>query len=190
MTRTFIVAALALGSAAILSTGAFAAEAVIGGKLAPYCYQIAETGGDAQAGVDVCSRALRTDSLGAHDRAATLVNLGVLQSRLDDHHAALATYDKALQTDGALAEAYVDRSAALIALKDYSAAYESADKGLSLGTRTPELAYYNRAIAEEGMGNNLAAYHDLRQAVALTPGFTRAADELKRFHVVRASGSA
>jgi len=81
MMRSSFIAVLALGSAALFVGQANAAEAVIGGKLAPSCYQTAETGGNVQHGIDLCSRALETDVLDSHDRSATYINLGVLQAR-------------------------------------------------------------------------------------------------------------
>jgi tetratricopeptide (TPR) repeat protein len=187
MTRISIIATLAIMGVAGWANTSGAAEAVIGGKVASNCYQIAETNGDAHQGVAICELALEKDSLNAHDRASTFVNLGVLQARLSNEMAALASYDKALKEDSSLAEAYVDRSSALIALKDYRAALDSANQAISTGPREPELAYFNRAIAEEGLGNLSAAYSDLKQTEALTPGFTQATEELKRFHVVRAA---
>lgn len=184
MIRTSFIAALALGGAALVTGQALAAEAVIGGKLAPSCYQIAEAGGDAQHGIDICTRALEADVLDSHDRAATYVNLGVLQARAGDRQSALESYDKAVAGDADIAEAYVDRSSTLIALKDYSGALNDAQKGISMGARFPEVALYNRAVAEEGLGDYTSAYRDLRQAVSLVPGFTQATQELKHFKVV------
>ena len=184
MMRLSFIAVLALGSAALFVGQANAAEAVIGGKLAPSCYQIAETGGDAHHGIDLCSRALETDVLDSHDRSATYINLGVLQARAGDRQSALDSYNKAVTGDADIAEAYVDRSSTLIAMKDYSGALADAQKGISMGARFPEVALYNRAVAEEGLGDFTSAYRDLRQAVSLVPGFTQAKQELRHFKLV------
>jgi hypothetical protein len=53
-----------------------------------------------------------------------------------------------------------------------------------MGARFPEVALYNRAVAEEGLGDFTSAYRDLRQAVSLVPGFTQAKQELRHFKLV------
>ena len=184
MMRSSFIAVLAVGSTALFVGQANAAEAVIGGKLAPSCYQIAEGSGDALHGIDICTRALRTDVLDSHDRSATYVNLGVLQARAGDRQSALESYDKAVAGDANIAEAYVDRSSILIALKDYSGALSNVQKGISMGARFPEVALFDRAVAEEGLGDFTSAYRDLKQAVSLAPGFTEAKEELSHFKVV------
>lgn len=79
----------------------------------------------------------------------------------------------------------MDRGAALIALKEYDAAIKDIDKGLSLGAKQPEVAYYDRAMANEAIGDIPGAYKDYQQSLAAQPDFTPASDELKRFKVVR-----
>ena len=184
MIRSSFIAVLALGSAALFVGHANAAEAVIGGKLAPSCYAMAEGSGEALHGIDICNRALQTDMLDTHDRAATYVNLGVLQARAGDRQSALASYNRAMEGDADIAEAYVDRSSTLIAMKDYSGALTDVQKGITMGARFPEIALYNRGVAEEGLGDFTSAYRDLKQAASLAPGFTQAKQELRHFKVV------
>jgi len=83
-----------------------------------------------------------------------------------------------------LAEGYVDRGATLIAQKRYADAIKDINKGIALGAKQPHIAYFDRAIADEALGNLQAAYDDYRQALTLAPNFTLASDELKRFKVI------
>ncbi len=71
-----------------------------------------------------------------------------------------------------------------IAHRQFADAILNINKGLKLGTKKPYLAYYDRAMASEALGNLQAAYDDYRQALQIDPSFTKASDELKRFKVV------
>jgi hypothetical protein len=57
--------------------------------------------------------------------------------------------------------------------------------GLDLGPTYPFVGYYNRAVAEQLMGNNKEAYLDYKKTLELEPKFTPAADRLKDFVVIR-----
>ena len=63
-------------------------------------------------------------------------------------------------------------------------ALDDIEKGIALGISSPQIGYYDRAIANEALGNFKAAYEDYRQALTLAPDFTRASDQLKRFRIV------
>jgi tetratricopeptide (TPR) repeat protein len=73
----------------------------------------------------------------------------------------------------------------MIALRRYDDAITDIDKGISLGTNRPQIAYYDRGIADEALGNIRAAYTDYKKAVELKPDFSLAAEQLTRFRVVR-----
>lgn len=173
-------------SLVLVAAPAHASVSVFGNGLAHDCYVAAEH--DNGRGEETCTIALDNDPLSPRDRAATFVNRGVLRTGLRRYAAALADYEQAITygdhlSPADLGVAYVDRASILNALGRYREARESADKGLGLGTLKPEIAYYVRAVAEEELGDLKAAYFDYKQAVALQPGFTLAAEQLKRFHV-------
>lgn len=178
----------ALGAGLALSQ-ANATAVVVGNGLAHSCYVIAQYNGDPREGMEVCTRALEQMPMSKMDRASTLVNRGVLRVKLGQPYDALADYERAIAIEPTLAQAYVDRSAALISLKRYDEAVKSADEGLSRKPTQPEIAYYNRAVAEEALGNVKGAYQDFKQAVALVPEFTAASEQLKQFRVVDQNGS-
>ena len=83
-----------------------------------------------------------------------------------------------------MGEGYLNRGAAFIGQKRFSEALTDIDRGLKLGVSRPEIGYYDRAIANEALGNVKAAYDDYRQALAIEPRFERASEQLKRFKVV------
>ena len=60
---------------------------------------------------------------------------------------------------------------------------EQIDRGLALGVREPQKAWYNRGVANEGLGDLTAAYRDYSRAAELDPEWTAPKSELARFSV-------
>jgi len=185
MFREAVVLLIAGLGAAALSAPADAAISVLNGTLAQSCYQAAEFGGSSIEGVRLCSLALQETALSSRDRAATYINLGIVRGRSGDAEGALDSYNRGLDIDPSLGEGYVDRGAVQIMLKNYQAAIADITKGLSLNANKPEIAYYDRAIANEAVGNIRDAYIDYKKAVELRPDFALASDALARFKVIR-----
>ncbi|HEY8947425.1 MAG TPA: hypothetical protein VIM56_00930 [Rhizomicrobium sp.] len=182
--RAAAIAVLGLGFVG-LGVPADAAVSVLNGTLAGSCYQAAEYGGSSLEGVRLCSLALQETALSSRDRAATYINLGIVKARSDDPEGALDSYNRGLAIDPSLGEGYVDRGSVQIMLKNYQAAIADITKGLALNANKPEIAYYDRAIANEAVGNIRDAYIDYKKAVEIRPDFALANDQLSRFKVVR-----
>jgi len=174
---------IAAGCAAFLSSPTQAAITVIGPGPAQICYQAAEMEASASDYLTYCNQALAS-VLDNDDRAATYINRGVLKLSVNDFDSAALDFKAGLALNASLGEGYIDLGAVLIARHQYADAILNINKGLKLGTKKPHLAYYDRAMADEALGNLQAAYDDYRQAVQLAPDFTRASDELKRFKIV------
>jgi tetratricopeptide (TPR) repeat protein len=168
---------------AFCASGAQAAVTVIGSGSAQLCYQAADNGRASRESLDYCNDAL-LGALTRDDRAATHINRGVIELAMMRTNAAQDDFNAGLAINASLGEGYVDRGATLIAQKKFAEAILDINKGLSLGAKEPHIAYYDRAVAEEGLGNLKAAYDDYRQALIVQPDFTRASDELKRFKIV------
>jgi tetratricopeptide (TPR) repeat protein len=164
---------------------ASAAISVIGNTISASCYQAAEFDGKSLDGIATCTRALDQTTLTTHDRAATLINRGILKARNNDIQGALDDYNDGLTLDGSLGEGYVDRGAMEIFQRDFSTALADIDKGIGLNAARLEIAYYDRGIANEALGNVRDAYEDYKKAVELQPTFQLANDQLLRFKVVR-----
>ncbi len=174
---------LASAFAALFFSPAQAAVSVIGGGNAELCYQAADTGQSPLDYMVYCDEAL-AGALSNTDRAATYVNRGVLKLAINSIDGASADFNASIGLNNKLGEAYVDRGATLIAKKQYAEALADINMGLMLGTKEAHLAYYDRAMADEALGNLQAAYDDYRKALSLQPDFAPASDELKRFKVV------
>jgi tetratricopeptide (TPR) repeat protein len=162
-----------------------AAVSVVGAGTAHTCYVQAEHGNDLKAGIAICTDALKNEVLSRIDRASTLVNRAILRARLADTDGAMADYAEALSLGSNDVEVYLNRSATLIALKRYSEALRDADQAVALHPARIEIAYYNRALANEALGNVGAAYQDYKAALQAEPQFKAAAERLAHFHVVQ-----
>jgi len=182
---TRLLRALCIGliAGSFSAGGASAAVTVIGSGSAQLCYQAADQGKLSRQAIDYCDDAL-SGALTSDDRAATYVNRGVLELAMTRVNAAQADFNSGLAINGNLGEAYVDRGATLIAQKKFADAIIDINKGLSLNAKQPHIAYYDRAVADEALGNLKAAYDDYRQALIVRPDFKQASDELKRFKIV------
>lgn len=181
MRSNFLFAAAAL----LASTPAVGAVSTIGNSAARSCYLAAETRGAPTMDVlRFCDDALRQDALGRDELVATLVNRGILKSRLGDLDGAISDYDAALGRDPDEAEAYLNKGFALLNLPESGEqAKPLFDTALAKKTRRPELAYYGRGIANELTGEVRAAYQDYRQASRLDPKWRQPKVELARFRV-------
>lgn len=181
--RIFALSAIS-AIAALAGSDADAAITVFGPGPAQLCYQGADDGGDAMFYITYCDEAL-AGVLTTRDRAATFINRGVLKLSLSHSADALTDFNSGLGIDPDLAEGYVDRGASLIAQKQFTAAIRDIDKGLSLGAKKPQIAYYDRAMADEAVGDIPGAYKDYQQSLAAQPDFAPATKQLKRFKVVQ-----
>ena len=178
------LSALAAAACTLLfAPSAQAAVTVFGGGAAQYCFNAADEGITSTDYLFFCNEAL-AGQLTDHDRAATYINRGIIRLHTYQAVAATADFNAGLAINPNIGEGYVDRGAALVMRHEYAQAIADINKGLELGTREAYRAYYNRAMAAEGLGNLQGAYNDYRKALELEPGFTRAADELKRFKIV------
>jgi tetratricopeptide (TPR) repeat protein len=171
-----------------IPAAASAAAVVIGAGNARSCYEAAAAVIDRARGGGYCDVALNEDNLSDSDRAATLVNRGIVRLRRHDIARAIADFDAATAIEPGLAEAYVNKGVALVNSGDDAGAIGLLTRGLELRTAKPEVAYFSRAVAYELRGEVRRAYDDYRMAAQLRPGWSEPRDELKRFSVT--SGSA
>jgi tetratricopeptide (TPR) repeat protein len=182
------VSMLAFLAGALSISGAQAAETVIGGGAAQSCYEGADKGLSPHEYIPICNMAL-IDILTPRDRAATLVNRGILKLASKDAKGSYADFNAGLSLRSDMAEGYVDRGASLIMLRRYDEALAEITKGISMNAKRPQLAYYDRGLANEALGNIQAAYEDYKQAQLIDPNFEEPGNELKRFHVTVKTGT-
>lgn len=186
MSPKAVFAFAALSSLLALSAGpASAAAFVLGGGMANACSKAALEGRDDRASLELCNQALESQPLVGRDRAGTFVNRGVIQLRRKAYADAQRDFDAALRIEPEFGEAFVNRGAALVAQRRYREGVAEIDRGLALGPDEPEKAYFNRAIAWEGLDDMKAAWLDYQKALELRPDWEAPRRELLRFSVSR-----
>lgn len=180
---------LFLAAAALSGLAATAAHSqavtVLGGGMARLCSYAALAGHDDPAAEANCTTALSTEALSPLDRAGTLVNRGVMKLRRKEFAGASADFDRALQAKPDLGEAFLNRGAAALGARRFADSLSDLGRAIELGVQEPEKAYYNRALAYEGLDNLKAAYFDYQKAVELKPEWDAPKNELARFTVER-----
>lgn len=181
----------ALAAGALIAAMAFAGPAtaavtILGGGLGRECYVAAELKKDTSSSLEVCSRALQDELMSRRDRAATLVNRGIIRMQARSLDSAVSDYKEAIRTEPRLAEAHVNLGIALLHSggRDKEA-IASLTRGLDMKPSRPEVALYTRAVAYEMVGNVRGAYEDYSAAAALNPEWKEPAEQLKRFSIER-----
>lgn len=168
---------------ALCAGSAQAAVTVIGGGMAQACSQAAVGGVSDFKFQKLCTDALDGEFLTPRDRAGTLVNRGVLKLRRGAYPEATQDFDHAVKLQPGMGEAYVNRAAAAIGQRRYADSLPDINKGLELGVQEPAKAYYNRALAHEGMDDAKSAYFDYQKALEIQPEWAAPREQLTRFSV-------
>lgn len=182
-------AILSIAFVMLAAPAANAAVTVLSSGTARVCYLAAENGLEPNDYIQVCNQAL-SGMLNVRDRAATLVNRGILKMARFDGTGANSDFNRGLALKNDMAEGYVDRGASLIMLHRYQEALDDLNKGIAMGAQKPHVAYYDRGMANEALGNNDAAFDDYTQSAALDPKFEAPVDALKRFkRIVKPAGT-
>ncbi|MEN3974851.1 tetratricopeptide repeat protein [Emcibacter sp. SYSU 3D8] len=158
---------------------------ILGDSKAAHCSRAALFGRADDTSLSTCDVALTHETLDQFRRASTFINRGIIHMRRRDWDRAHSDFDSALQRKPEMGEGWVNRGALLIGTRRFAEGLADTNKGLELGLDEPEKAYYNRAIAHEGLGDLTSAYYDYQQALALNPEWELPRKELTRFTVTR-----
>lgn len=186
MYRLAIIAAIVIANAATAVVGDAPAAAMTATDAARGCFNATSGARALRKALRACDTALEDSRLVDTDRAATLVNRGIVQMQANNIAAAIADYDAAIGLVPDAAEAYVNKGIALLRLADREAdAVEQLSQGIARNPVRPEIAYYWRAMANETLGKNREAYEDYSRAAQLAPEWAEPAEQLLRFQTVR-----
>ena len=185
-----VVVVLALGA---IATPAFAQYpvTVFGSGYARDCYVAVKSRTAVPASaLQTCDIALRQEQLSKTNRAATLINRGIVHMREKNHDRAMQDYEAALRITPDMPEAKINLGAMLYYMGRYPDAVAALNEGVKIANEDARAAaHFNRALAYERMGDVDNAYADYKTALALRPGFEAAAKQLSRFQVVPAGAS-
>ena len=182
MLRTYLCAT---ALAVLAGTAAQASVTVLGGGMARDCSRAAFNGESATRYEMLCTQALESEVLSLKDRAGTYVNRGVFKLRRAEYAKASGDFTRAVGLNPGLGEAYVNRGAAAVGDRRYADGLADLNRAIELGVGEPEKAYYNRALAYEGLDDLKAAYFDYQKAAELRPAWEAPKRELARFSVER-----
>lgn len=186
MQRLFVLGAAAAAVLAFVPVSAQAqAVQVVGRTLAGACFEAAEAGLPSRTSVESCTRALDEEPLSAVERAGTYVNRGVIRLHRGEIELALADFDAAQKAVPDFAQAYANRGVALMRQAKWADARANFDKAIEGDAAALYKTYFNRAAANEELGDLAAAYRDLKMAQELNPGDPDVALEISRFKVER-----
>jgi tetratricopeptide (TPR) repeat protein len=134
----------------------------------------------------LCNMALADRTLSTTLHAATLVNRGVLHMKAEAFTAALTDYDAAIAEAPDNPDAYINKGIALLHMGNRDAdAAAVLTEALAHNPARPELVYFHRASAYEGLGLLRDAYNDYSEAAQLAPDWAEPAIQLQRFKFVR-----
>jgi tetratricopeptide (TPR) repeat protein len=177
----------ASGSAAPGSAGSSAqAVPVPAIGYASGCFDAAATHRAMRPALRICDNALGDSALSPANRAATLVNRGIILMEWGQPAAAIADFDTAIGLRPEFAEAYVNKGIALLRIGNRDVeAVTTLSQGIARNPLRPEIAYYQRAVANEELGRVREAYEDYSRAAALAPEWADPAEQLQRFQTVR-----
>jgi tetratricopeptide (TPR) repeat protein len=172
---------------ATLAFGASTASAAVislGGPLSKNCYEAALAQDNRDQAIDGCTRSLDQEALMPRDRAATLVNRGILLMARRSDAAADSDFDAALAMDSRLSDAWLNKGFLRLREGDGRDALPLLQRGIDTGPRRQALAIFARGVAHEQMGDYRLAYADLRQAQELEPGWSLPAEYLASYRLV------
>jgi tetratricopeptide (TPR) repeat protein len=173
----------AIAAAGLVTAPASAAIYTLGGPLAEGCFEAAKSKYDSRFAVEGCTRALIEEGLAPADRAATLVNRGIVHMAREQLDAADADFDAALAIDARLADAYLNKGFLRIRTGAGREALPLIQKGLDLGASEKAVAWFGRGVAYEQMGDYAKAYSDFQRAQKLAPGWDMPATYLATYQV-------
>ena len=158
----------------------------VGNSSARDCWQAAEANDYDRNAIYHCNLALEQEGLDSANRAATLVNRGILYMRNRNYSQAERDFDRAMRTDESNPEAYLNMAISHLRQNENdTSVMPLIEKAIALNTEEQALAYYSRAILHERSGNIRQAYYDYKKAHELAPDWDEPAADLQRYKVVR-----
>ena len=149
----------------------------IGATDAVACYENARD--DFSRDTSVCDKALKDNAISRSDRKKTLVNRGIIFNRAGEVGAAIDDFNEALDLDGALGEAYLNRGNSYYLMQRYNEALADYQKALDYDLTKPWAAWYNIGLAYDAQKMPAKAREAYRTALDLNPDFSQARQKLE-----------
>lgn len=172
--------------AAFIATPAPAGTIVVGRGIGRECYEqtlLDPTPMRNILALEICDRAVEDYSVDSRTRVAAFVNRADILLRMRRFGEAVADADRGIKMDPLMGVAHLNRGAGMIGLERYNEALASLNQAIDLGVGKLQLAYFDRGMAKEYLGDVRGAYFDYRKAAEMDPTFQLATEQLSRFTV-------
>ncbi|RBP48852.1 tetratricopeptide repeat protein [Arenicella xantha] len=134
-----------------------------------------------------CNRAIDDAGLNQADLLASLVNRGIIFTAIGDYVSAAKDYNRALEINPEVGEAYLNRGNLWFLAQRYQAAIDDYDDALKFGVKEPHVAYLNRGMVLEKVNDRDAAKLSYQRALELVEAWEPAKLRLKRLDKLPAS---
>lgn len=172
----FALAAVHAQSMFIIGGDSFAHECFTASNLAVQLNSASE------ADINKCNRAIKHSALKKRDLIATYVNRGILFAAMEEYQLAGKDYQSAINLEPGTGEVFLNLGNLYFIDQKFISAINQYDKAISLELGKVHIAYYNRGMAWENLGDKDKAESDYRQAIDLLPEWTTPQKRLKRMH--------
>lgn len=160
---------LAVGLTVPAAASAQMAVSTFGATDAQLCYQAAVD--QFASDTEDCDQALKDGAMTMRDRMATYVNRGIILNRAGRLDEALDDFDKALDRDDGLAEAYLNRGNTYFLMRQYDDAISDYEAALRYDLKKADIAWYNIGLAHEAKRDDVKAKEAYRTALEINPDF-------------------
>jgi tetratricopeptide (TPR) repeat protein len=183
--KALVLSTAAAAIAFLPLSAAGAAVMTVGGPLVRLCYENALQSDGRSSSVDVCTRALDEEPLAPPERAATLVNRGIVLMAAGRLAEADTDFDHAIDLRPDLPDGWLNKGFLRLREGRGRDALPLIQKGIDSGAGRQALAYFARGVAHEQMGEFREAYADLQRARQLEPGWSLPRQYLANYQVRR-----
>lgn len=145
-----------------------ASTLVLNGSPAHLCYLAALQREDSH-GLDDCDAAIEHQALPTQDLASTHSNRALLLARDGDLRGALKDHLRAVELAPQVASIRINRANLYTRQRQFKLALDDLDLAAAMDDPVRHLAFYNRALLHQRLGNAAAAREDAEQALAYAP---------------------
>lgn len=148
-------------------------EIMTGNSYARDCYRAASIAArihyTSSKEIETCTFALDYSALSLRDRAATLANRGIIYMALEDYQRAIQDYTAALNLKPEFGEINVNIGNVYYLGKVFDKAVEEYTAAIEKKTTKAHIAFLNRGMAYENLGDFDKAETDYRSSAQLVP---------------------
>ena len=116
-----------------------------------------------------CNNALNRSAMSVRDRAATLTNRGIIHIALENYELAIEDFTSSLKLKPELGEVHINIGNVYFLDRVYDKAIEQYTVAIEKQTTKVHVAYINRGMAYEKLGDFDNAEQDYRYAMDLLP---------------------